>query len=113
MGSGAASVHTETMERKMRHPGTPTQDHPDKALQFLDLTTACHRFASIIQQALPRLHDRQLSADQLTAVYMDVANARAALDQLETAMDTCDIDLDEAPINLLEPVTEHNRRSGR
>lgn len=112
MGSGAASVHTRTMEWKLRHPGTPTRDHPDQALQFLDLTTACHRFASSIQQALPRLHDRQLTADQLTAVYMVVANARAALDQLESAMDTCDIELHAAPINLLEPVMEHRRRSG-
>lgn len=75
------------MEANLPQRGAPARDHPDQALQFLDLTTACHRFASSIRQVLPRIHDRQLFADQLAAVYKDVATVWVALDQLETTMD--------------------------
>ncbi|HEX2808622.1 MAG TPA: DUF6192 family protein [Kineosporiaceae bacterium] len=95
-------MHTETVKPDPVHPIPPTPDHPDRALQFLDLTTACHRFTTSIRQVLPRLHSQQLSADQLTAVQTDIARARVALDLLETATDTCEIDVDEALIHLLE-----------
>ena len=82
------------------HPSPPTPAHPDRALQFLDLTTACHRFTASISQVLPRLHGQQLSADQLAVVHTDIARARQALDVLQAATDTCEIDLDEALIHL-------------
>ena len=102
MGSTWAPVHTEKVKPTPPRPLAATPAHPDRALQFLDLTTACHRFTTSVRQVLPRLHSRQLSADQLTAIHTDIARAREALDLLETATDTCEIDVDEALIHLLE-----------
>ncbi len=83
-------------------PSTTTTPHPDQALQFLDLTCARHRLVAIVGHVLPRLHRQRLSADQYAEIHTDIAQARAALDSLASALDACEIDVDEMLIRRLE-----------
>ncbi|WP_328690331.1 DUF6192 family protein [Streptomyces phaeochromogenes] len=73
----------------------PVVKHPDHALQFLDLFTACHSFAADVDRVVPRLRDRRVPEDQRAVIHSHIARTRAVLDALETAMDTGEIDVGE------------------
>ncbi|MFD9190738.1 DUF6192 family protein [Streptomyces phaeochromogenes] len=89
------------MDLDRKNPIAPVAQHPDHAIQFLDLITACHNFTVDVERVVPRLRDRRLPEDRRAAIHSCIARTRAVLDVLETAMDSSEIGVDEKLIPAL------------
>ncbi|MEV6333043.1 DUF6192 family protein [Streptomyces sp. NPDC051909] len=82
-------------------PVAPAVRQIDRAVEFLDLVTACHSFVAAAGRTVPGLRDRQLSDDERVIVHENIALMRATLDWIETAVDTGKVDMDDELARLL------------
>ncbi|WP_393073444.1 DUF6192 family protein [Streptomyces sp. LN704] len=79
----------------------PTIRHFERTAEFLDLVGACHAFVATTNRTVPGLRGRVLSDDEQAVLRENVARVRAALEWIEHAAETGDVDVDEALARLL------------
>ncbi len=67
----------------------------------LDLVTACHAFVAAAGRVVPGLHGRAVSVEERSLLHENIARCRATLDWMEHAVDTGNVDVDDALARLL------------
>lgn len=67
----------------------------------MDLVGACHAFVATTNRVVPGLRGRTLSGDEQAVLGENVARVRAALEWIEHAAQTGDVDVDAALARLL------------
>lgn len=82
-------------------PAGPAVRRIDRAIEFLDLVGACQAFVAASGRIVPRLRDRTLSQDEQAIVHKNVDKVKATCEWIETAVDTGEVDADEALVRLL------------
>ncbi|MFD9819416.1 DUF6192 family protein [Streptomyces violascens] len=79
----------------------PVIRHFERTAEFLDLVGACHTFVATTNRVVPGLRGRTLSDDEKAVLRENVARVRGALEWIEHAAETGDVDMDEALARLL------------
>ncbi|MFH8350556.1 DUF6192 family protein [Streptomyces sp. NPDC018045] len=82
-------------------PVAPTIRKINRSLEFLDLVGACHAFVSASGRVVPRLRDHRLSDDERAIIHGNAARVKAALEWIEHAVDTGEVDLEDEHRRLL------------
>ncbi|WP_226599913.1 DUF6192 family protein [Streptomyces violascens] len=82
-------------------PAAPAVRRLERAIEFLDLVGACQAFVAASGRIVPRLRDRTLSSDEQAIVHKNVDKVKATCEWIETAVDTGEVDADEALVRLL------------
>jgi len=79
----------------------PAIRHFERTAEFLDLVGACHAFVATTNRVVPGLRGRVLSDDEQSVLRENVARVRGALEWIEHAAETGDVNVDEALARLL------------
>ncbi|MEU5422683.1 DUF6192 family protein [Streptomyces sp. NPDC020667] len=82
-------------------PAGPAVRRIERTEEFVDLLGAFHRFVRETSKAVPKMRDRQWSGDEREVLLSNIARARAALDWMETAVSTGQVDMDEELARIL------------
>ncbi|MEU4657636.1 DUF6192 family protein [Streptomyces sp. NPDC023723] len=69
--------------------------------EFLDLIGACHAFVAPANRVVPGLRGRTVGEDERTLMLENTARVKGALERIEHAVETGDVDMDEALAQLL------------
>ncbi|WP_159050231.1 DUF6192 family protein [Streptomyces sp. MMG1533] len=94
-GVGRAHHHERTSEL------APAVHRFERTAEFLDLVGACHTFVATANRVVPGLHGRTVREDEKAVLGENIARVRAALEWIEHAVETGDVDVDEALARLL------------
>ncbi|MCX5206063.1 DUF6192 family protein [Streptomyces sp. NBC_00237] len=73
----------------------------ERTAEFLDLVGACHTFVATTHRVVPGLRGRTVCEDEKAVLGENIARVRAALEWIEHAVETGEVDMDEALARLL------------
>ncbi|MFI1169088.1 DUF6192 family protein [Streptomyces sp. NPDC020801] len=79
----------------------PAIERFKRSSEFLDLVTACHTFVAAAGRVVPGLRGRTVSPEERSLLHENIARCRATLDWMEHAVDTGNVDVDDALARLL------------
>ncbi|MEU2516093.1 DUF6192 family protein [Streptomyces syringium] len=82
-------------------PAGPAVRRIERTEEFVHLLGAFHRFVRETSKVVPKMRDRQWSGDEREVLMSNIARARAALDWMETAVSTGQVDMDEELARIL------------
>lgn len=99
--SGRARQHEDD-----EHVVPPREEPPvirsiDRALEFLDMVGACHKFVASTGRLVPLLWGRELPQDSREVILTNPSRVRAVCDWAEHAVSTGETDMDEELARLL------------
>ncbi|MFI6056127.1 DUF6192 family protein, partial [Streptomyces violascens] len=73
----------------------------ERTSEFLDLVGACHSFVAITNRVVPGLRGRTVGEDEKSLLGENIARVRAACEWIEHAIETGEVDVDDALARLL------------
>ncbi|MFD6286324.1 DUF6192 family protein [Streptomyces sp. NPDC060205] len=102
-------AQTDRVTQYEEEPVVPREESPvapvvrsiDRALEFLDMVGACHKFIASTSRLVPLFRDRELSGDSREVILTNLSRVRAACDWVEHAVSTGETDMDEELAKLL------------
>lgn len=96
----AQSDRSREHSEQVRQASVPLQ-RITHTMEYLDLVGLLHQIVATASRVVPAMRGHEYTCDEVDTVHRGVARARAALDWMETAIDTGRVDLDDGLARLL------------